>query len=230
MAAVIKSGKGLAVKLPGYIVDSLSLKEGDKLEFGMVDKTTASMKKLERTGKPDIEVMRRLNSIKFSERTKEAVDKLLSEEEKKILEKLIKKKIVSFYNKGKYADNGVYSISRDYYYLLTQRDKPEGLKKDFIVVDDMNKAMELMEEFKPKIRDGEILTVRSFNKKFYFVNSEMVDTLGSELFAQLGQKDTTVEELAKKTGKHEELVRAVLEILRESGDVIEKKKGLYSLA
>ncbi|MCD4740262.1 hypothetical protein K8R43_03665 [archaeon] len=229
MVAVIKEGQGLAVRLPDYIIESLSLQDGDEVEFAMVDDKNVKMSKLESVASPELDVLRKLNAIKFSERTKEAVDSKLTDSEKETLKQLIEKKIVSFYDKGKYTDRGVYSISRDYYYLITKK-PPKEMKCGFYVIDDSYRARELMEEFKPQIKSGDILSVRSFDKKYYFVSADVVNSTGSEIIAVLGEKDAGLEDLAKQLNVDKNLIKAVLEVLRESGDVIEKKKELYALA
>ena len=93
MASVIKEGRGLAVRLPNYIIESLSLQDGDEVEFAMVDEKNVKMSKLETVSSDELEVLRKLNSIKFSERTKEAIKLKLTDSEKETLKALIEKKI-----------------------------------------------------------------------------------------------------------------------------------------
>lgn len=230
MAVVERVGKELFIRLPQFLVDKLGIKEGTRVDFNVIDEKSFVVKRLEELGPAELDVLRKINKIRFSQRTKEAIDKALSVEEKKILEKLIKKGVVSFYNKGKYKQRGVYSISRNYYHLITERPTHQKLEKGYIIVDDPEEANRLIRELRDNIKSGEIVSLRSFDKKYYFVTSDLVNSVGSEIIANLEQGDMTLDELAENCGLEKDMIKAVIEILRESGDIIEKKKGLYALA
>jgi antitoxin component of MazEF toxin-antitoxin module/biotin operon repressor len=229
-----QGGKGLCVRLPSYVVEELGLREAQEVDFDLVDKKSVLMKKLEPIGAQELEVLSQLNEIRFAARTKNAVKKKLSPKQQAVLNKLLKKGVVSFYEKGKYKDKGVYSISRDYYYLLSKKQSPPpaqpSTQKGFQVVGDWEKAKNLMSENKKRISGGELYVVRSFDKRFYFVESSIVDSVNANVLDLLEQQSMSLEEISQKLGVETQLLKAVMEVLREQGEVIEKRKEVYSLA
>lgn len=230
MAVVEKVGKELVIRLPQFLVDKLGIREGNRVDFSVIDEKSFVVKKLEELSQTELNVLRKINRIRFSQRTKEAVDKTLSPEEKRVLDELVRKGVVTFYDKGKYKHKGVYSISRNYYHLLTGHPKHQKLEKGYVITDDPEEARKLMNELQEQIKSGEVASLRSFDKKYYFVSSDLVNSVGSEIIANLEQGEMTLDELAESCGLEREMVKAVIEVLRESGDIIEKKRGLYALA
>ncbi|MCD6415048.1 MAG: AbrB/MazE/SpoVT family DNA-binding domain-containing protein [Candidatus Diapherotrites archaeon] len=235
MAVVERVGEELAIKLPKFLVDKLGLKEGDRVDFNPIDEKSFVVKRLESLSSKELDVLRKINQIRFFQRTKDAVEKNLTVPEKKILDDLMKKGVVSFYNEGKYKQKGVYSISRDYYPLLVKRQAPKDLDKryldkGYIITEDPEEARNIIRDLQGQIKSGEVASLRSFDKKYYFVSSSLINSAGSEIVANLEQGSMTLDELAESCGLEKDLVKAVIEVLRESGDILEKKKGVYALA
>jgi len=102
--------------------------------------------------------------------------------------------------------------------------------KGYEVVEDRGTAMELMEQYKEKIATGRLFAVRAFDGKFYFVDSELVESIGSEIVNAMGNKEMSLEEIAKSCELERGMVKAVVEVLRESGEVLEKRREVYSVA
>lgn len=226
----------MAVLVPEHIAKALELREGDSVDFDLLNKELAAFKK-RGIADTEIDLLRKLSGIKFADRTKENVRKALSEEEQKVLGALVKRKAISFYDEGKYKGHGVYSISRDYYVLLSEPEKKPGPKKanalgdaGFRVVQSQGEAEALLSELEPTIKSGGVVAVRSFDKLFYFVSSDIVSREGSRIIAYLEEGDLTLKEIVGKCSLNEKLAKAVIEVLRESGDIIEKRRETYALA
>ncbi len=233
--------KGLVLKLPADMLQAVHLAEGDEVEFELVGNSMIGIKKAEELSSGERAVLEKLGKIKFADRNRENVRNALDESEYKVLGGLMKRGAVSFYEGGKYKEKGVYSISRNFYYYLTKPAEKSGEKrcgivkkcmgnKSHMVVKDFNQAKDVLTQLEPEIASGKIVVVRGFDKAFYIVAQEAVSDVGSCLFAALEVGDMTLDELGDKCGVERELCKSVLEVLRESGDIIEKKKELYSLA
>jgi len=226
MVKVAKQNGNLAVVIPNHVVDTLGLSDGTNVEWEILSDKTAGIKVTGLLSEVELIVLEKLMGVKFAERTKQKVQSVLTDEEQKALERLITKKAVSFYEEGKYKDNGVYSISREYYGLQAKK-KPQS---DYMIISDQRTAYETMEQMKESVKKGEWMSVRGFDEKYYFVSREAFDRVGSKVVAALKQGDLELKDLPGVCDEGEGICKAVIEILKEAGDVFEKKKGLYSLA
>jgi len=229
-------GKELWVKIPEDIAKALEVDENSVISFEMTDNELAGMKKSNSIGNDELVVLKKLIAIKFAKRTKENVGRALTEGEKKTLGKLMKKKAVSYYEGGKYKDKGVYSISRDYYSLIASK-KPEKNQivtvfggKQYIITDSMEHATNILSKLENEVKSGKVISVRGFDKKIYITTQEVLENVGSKIIASLENNELRLDELVKNCREEKELVKTVIEILRESGDLIEKRRGVYALA
>jgi hypothetical protein len=155
MVKIYKSTKGkLIVYLPFDVVDGLSLKEDDEVDFfRMNEKSFILAKKSDITnmimGKPQVQVqpkaaaqqlsqmqqsrssqqmpdeniavLKKIDTLRYENRTPENVSKLLNEQEKRILQRLVADKSVSIFKKN---SKETYSISKDIYDRFLMRKKP----------------------------------------------------------------------------------------------------------
>jgi len=234
---VEQRGRELWILIPEDVAKALALEPGDALSFEMLDAQLAGLKKAHAVSDDEMAVLRKINEVRFSERTKERLRTVLTEGEQKILGRLVKRGAVQFYQEGKYKDTGVYSITKDYYSFLAVPEKKPGNivhsvfgQKKYLVADDIERARELLTQLEEEVRNGDVVSVRGFDKKVYITTREAVESVGSKVVASLEKGELTLAAITKACNDDEGLVRAVLEILRESGDLIEKRRGVYALA
>ena len=228
---VEQRGRELWVMIPEDIAKALSINESDSLAFEVLDKEMAGLRKSGAVSDPELDVLKKLNEIKFSQRTKPTVRKALTDPEQRVLGTLVKKGAVQFYEGGKYKENGVYSIAKDYYSFLVSGKKPApspfGGKK-YLVTSSLDEAKTILSGFEKEVKNGDVVSVRGFDKKVYIATREAVDSVGAKITSSL-DNEKTLSEIASACGEGEGLVRAVLEVLRESGEVIEKRDGVYAI-
>lgn len=236
MPRVEQRGRELWVVIPEDVAHALSIDAGDVLSFEMLDKELAGIRKAHTVSEKELAVLKKLNEIKFAQRTKERVRAVLSDDGQKVLGKLVKKGAVQFYEGGKYKGHGVYSISRDYYSFLTAK-KPAGNiitkvfgQQHYMITDSMERAREVLSQLESEVKAGNVVSVRGFDKKFYITTREAMERVGSKIVAALESGEMPLAEIAKVCGDGEGLVKTAIEILRESGDVIEKRREVYALA
>lgn len=227
MVKVARKDGNLAVVIPEHVVEALGLSDGTNVEWEVLSDKTAGIKVTGLLSETELVVLEKLVGVKFAERTKEKVQSVLTDEEMKGLERLVKKNAVSFYEEGKYKGKGVYSISRDYYGL---HPKKKAELADYMIISDRRTVNEVMEKFADKIKKGEMLSVKGFDNNYYFVVRDAFDRVGSKIVAALKQGDLALRDLPGACGEEEAMCKAVVEILKEAGDVFEKRKDIYSLA
>ncbi len=121
MPKVKKSNNKFYVLIPPEMVDSLGIKEGEELVFEKRDASSFVVAKKgavpEGAGElseRELEILRKLDTMRYSERTKEKVDPMLTAAEKVVLAKMVEKKVVTLFRKDP-KEPYKYGISKGIY-------------------------------------------------------------------------------------------------------------------
>ena len=131
MPKVKKSNNKFYVLIPAEIVDSLGIKEGEELEFSKKDGSSfvvarkgadqvsgsvivgAGAGAVEMSEK-ELDLLRKLDTMRYNERTKEKVESMLNAGEKSTLSKMMEKRFVTLYRKDQ-KEPYKYGISKGIY-------------------------------------------------------------------------------------------------------------------
>jgi hypothetical protein len=251
------------------------LKEDDELDFfkfsenaflvakkediaALLSKNAPKNDEKNKLSNEEIAVLKKLDTLRYNMRSKQNVEKILNNDERKILYGLMKKNIVKvFTNEGKQE---LYSISKDVYDKFLMRKKEgekkiaEGPKKEinssleikekygiehedvkkleekgYVVLQTEAEAASISIALEESIKQGFVIGIRSFNKKFYIMLRSFFDKYAPQIIKILGGGEAKVEDIARMLGIEEEAARGILYLLAESGDVSEKKKDLFVL-
>jgi len=188
-------------------------------------------------------VLTKLLAIRFEQRVPAYVNKVLGKDEKPVLAELERKGFVNVFISTKYKD-GVYNI-RDRAYLLAQKGrmppKPQGgpiqaspndltslLKSQgFIVINDKNQARMLSESLSPEMKNGAVAGVKGFDGKFYVVTRSYLNQSQIAITKALNE-DMDAASVAAAAKLDPEGCMAVLRIMSEAGEILEKKKGVFA--
>ena len=284
---VYKQNNKLAVYLSREVVEKLGLHEDDEVDFfslegdSFVFAKKSDIAKMLASGKgevpqikeskdvaqrfhkeimlsqDEINVLKKMDELRYNERTKENVNKRLDQEGRRILQELENKKVVNLFSKG---NSELYSISNDIYNRFLMRKQPKQekgaekiekrekneisnlipriddenvrtLEKDgFVVLSSESEASLLSTKLEESIRRGFVLGTRAFNKKYYIALRSFIEKNGPKLVAKMKEGKSKIDDLASAAGISEDGARAVLYFLAESGEVSEKKRDLFSLA
>lgn len=225
------------------------------------DKTQDSESKtrLEPTAE-EIAVLRKLQTIKFSNRIPEYVNKVLTDPEKLLLKEMGKKGWVNVFQGRKYK-NGVYNIADKVYPLLKTQDarpktahqQPETqdsgqetrnrqraagnrsdtgnysllLSQGYLIIRDQRDAKALSEKLKSEMKSGSVLGVKGFDGAFYVVTKDYFSKASKTILGAL-KEEADVQSITENCKLETDGVQAVLRHLAESGEVIEKKRGVYA--
>ncbi|NUN11274.1 hypothetical protein HUU53_01370 [Candidatus Micrarchaeota archaeon] len=103
------------------------------------------------------------------------------------------------------------------------------LDKGFLVVQDEEKAKELSIQLEPEIKSGNVLGVRGFDKRYYIVSKWFLEQQSPKLYAFMKEKDCRVQEIADFLKISLEAAQSLVFVLKENGELLEKKQGLYKL-
>ena len=227
---VIKREKGCYLKLPEEFrgveeVELFPLKEGHYLlSFPLGAGKPAPQKKAESCEEA---VLRKIDSLGYSKRSPSQLHKLLCKEEQKALEKLVKEGKIAYIHNKKFKE-GIYVVERK-----GQEKRPldeasnelanQLFTNGYIILAGSKEAQGLSERLMKQ--KGSIMGVRGFDGKYYVVTSTYFQKVWGAL-SKLGE-EVTPEEAAEKSSLSIDGCKAVLKLLAEKGDYVEKKGGLY---
>ncbi|MEW6328727.1 MAG: hypothetical protein AB1468_01285 [Candidatus Micrarchaeota archaeon] len=284
IARVVRCGASLAGILPDEVCRKLGLRENDEVSFfevkpgvfvmirkdkvaeivresvgGAVEEAVGKLKEAapEARGEHEEEmnVLMKLEAIRFEARTPGAVGKALSREEQRTLGRLMEKGWVTLYKGGKYQKEGVYNIPKNIYPLVREmkikgareaREEPvEGEKREtaselkgipflekfgYLIVENENEAKNISGALERQIRAGDVLGTRAFDKKFYVARRWFYRDFRDKAESALRGRDMGPYELASALKIKEDGARVLLALMNADGDVIEKKKGKFGIA
>jgi transcription initiation factor IIE alpha subunit len=135
----VKSKNKFYVHIPPEVAESLAIKEGEELDVSKRDSTSFVVSKkgvvqpaativvgagvgaVELNG-AELELLKKLDTMRYNERTKEKVDAILTVGERAILSKLMERKFVTLYRKDP-KDQYKYGIAKSIYerFLMGKR-------------------------------------------------------------------------------------------------------------
>ncbi len=186
-------------------------------------------------------VLKKLLSIRFDRRTPANVEKELTEAERYILKDLEKKGMVNVFKGRKYPD-GVYNIKDNIYPILkgneppkpeaktepqAQPDSPSLRNRGFLTLKDKGEAMRLSQKLNAEMKKGDVIGIKGFDGRFYVVTREYLEKSEKAVNSVL-KEGMDVQSIAEAAKMDPEGCSAVMKLMAEKGDVLEKKKGIFS--
>jgi hypothetical protein len=191
-------------------------------------------------------VLRSLLAIRFEKRTPAYVAKELSEADLSVLRELERKGFVNVFRGQKYKE-GVYNIRDSIYPLLSAAGQaqaaavasPEAVPqhysgvsnllstRGFIIINDKNEARSLSEQLASEMKSGAVVGVKGFDGKFYAVTRAYF-TKAQAAIVPIMKEPMDADSIAAAAKLEPEGCRAVLRLMAENGDLIEKKRGIFA--
>ncbi|MFH0836482.1 MAG: AbrB/MazE/SpoVT family DNA-binding domain-containing protein [Candidatus Micrarchaeota archaeon] len=140
---------------------------------------------------------------------------------------LVSKKLLSGWAKDKVFSEISYRLKDG------AGDKDETLqllsKQGFFIISRAGEAKALSEKFEQEIKAGNVIGARSFDKTFYIVDKNYFVRVSQKMRKALAARPLTISALADEIKESVNGCKAVVEVLREEGELIEKKKGEFAL-
>lgn len=197
-------------------------------------------------------VLKKLLSIRFEKRVPAYVSKALAPPELETLRELERRGLVNVFRGSKYQD-GVYNIKDSIYPMLSgqaQRadaptseaanSKPNAGRpssysdsysllssRGFLIVMDKNEARSLSERLNSEMKSGAVLGVKGFDGKFYIVTRSYFNSAVAAISPIL-KDDMDGPSIASAAKLDSEGCLAVLRLMAENGEIIEKKRGVFA--
>jgi hypothetical protein len=174
-------------------------------------------------------VLMKLADIRFEKRVPQLINKDFSRQDREALMALEKKGAVTLIKSKKYP-GGVYSIQNDFYPQPQKREEEAAkpgeadlekqlFRDGYVVVSDSNSAQRLSDLLQKQ--RGAVTGVKGFDGKYYMVTKAFAGKVKAAL-VKMGGDYADPKEVGVQAGLHPDGVKAVLKILAESGEYMEK--------
>jgi hypothetical protein len=229
---IIKQEKGCYLRLPEEFrqmgeVELFKLKDGYYLLSSVIGGGAAP--KREKGAQEAL--IEKLESIIMRRRSPTYLKSVLGKEELKTLEELVKSGKVAYIHNKKFKE-GIYVINdsgkgrggRGGGGPENSQELTNALFASGYVIVSGNRDAQALSERLLK-QKGSILGVRGFDGKYYVVTANYFQKVSGAI-AQMGE-ETSPEDVAEKFGLPIDGCKAVLKLLSEKGEYIEKKGGIY---
>jgi hypothetical protein len=103
-------------------------------------------------------------------------------------------------------------------------------KNGFLVMQSETDAKEFSDSYSSRIKKKEIFGVRGFDKKYYIVKSSFVTKNESKVRTFLKNGAKSADKVAEALGVEPQGAIALLTIMNEEGELIERRRGTFALA
>ncbi len=225
---IIKQKKGCYIRLPEEFrniaeVELFQLRDGYYLLSAPLGGKAPAAAPPKKKTEPGAELLEKLESLPLNKRSPSRLNKILNNEERKLLEKMLKEGKVSYIHNKKFRE-GIYVVDRK---KRAERDSDDMANRLFangyIILRENKEAQKLSERLMKQ--KGSILGVRGFDGKYYVVTSNYFTKVAKAIYG-MGD-EVSPEEVAEKYGFSIDGCKAVLKLLAEKGEYAEEKGGIY---
>ena len=194
-----KHGDSLAIVLPEKLRKNSGAKEGDEYEFLELD-----------------------NDV-FALVSKEKIEKEAKQSVLALMLKKISEKDTGVFSSGEQFASSVVPKAAVAASNLVSSLLPNG----YAVIETEDEAKKFSSRLEQQIRSKEILGVRAFDKKFYVATAEYYGSVSPKIFSVISEKDSGLSEISSSAKLDEKACLTILNIMKDVGEIIEKKRGLF---
>ncbi|OIO27174.1 hypothetical protein AUJ14_00190 [Candidatus Micrarchaeota archaeon CG1_02_55_22] len=99
----------------------------------------------------------------------------------------------------------------------------------YLILQDELSAKDVSKKLESQIKQGLVLGVRGFDKKFYIVSREFYLSRLEKVREALGGIEFTVPGASAKIKESLNATKAVIQVMKDQGELIEKKMGVFKL-
>ncbi len=171
----------------------------------------------------------------LSKKVEGEFEKQLSDKEKQRFEELLKEGLIEKFKLNESYKKAIYRISSKGKKINKKNFDINSNAKTiesngFQVMVNEGQAKNFCEQFAGEIKENQIKGTRGFDGYFYAIDSSLLEELKPKIINALKQQNTvSLSQLNEKTSLPNPLIKGILEFLKEDGEVLEKRKGIYQL-
>ncbi len=209
-----------------YVFSEIELKEITE-KVACLIKTEENTETKEINTKQKITALLNDKSLDFKNKLEGRFEKLLNKKDLAVFKEMVEKKEIVLDKLSNKYKNFFYKVNNKSQSKETMDEKFEEFKKkEHVIFSQDSLAQKFSQTFTKQLQSGEIRGTKSFDRCYYVVSSSVFDKLSDQILKQF-EKDFTIKEVAEKLKVSEDLIKCVLEILKEECSIIERRKGVY---
>lgn len=103
------------------------------------------------------------------------------------------------------------------------------LGDSFLAIEDSEEIRKISYVLKNEINNGDVLGIRGFDRTYYIFKRSCYEKNKNLLLAILKEGNKTYEELKTKLDVKEQLLKGLIELTKEQGEIIEPKRGIFKI-
>jgi hypothetical protein len=135
----------------------------------------------------------------------------------------IKDEIKPKYEKGEYTNKNKTWVKEDF-------SVNKILDKGYKICENQQEAKDMSYKLKNGIRQGQVIGIKGFDNKYYIYKSEFFEKIKKQVLDHLKKhNELGLDELIGLTKKYDLVLRGVIEIMKEQGDIYEFKKNSFKI-
>ncbi|MFH0714902.1 MAG: hypothetical protein V1847_04215 [Candidatus Diapherotrites archaeon] len=244
MAKLLRVPKGPLLTLSEEEVKRLGLKEKHEYDF---EKSGQEWVLKERPNPMDERILTILRGRELKDRVEGVFEKVLNREEFARFQELLKEKKILKYKGGEQYKKAVYKLPEELEQKAEAKkeapkkpaEKKEADSEDpfsffekngFAIIRDDAMAKQFSDFYREAIQAREIMGLKEFDGNYLVVAEEMYNQTAPKVLEYLAQHEqASLQELGEYCKKEKALVKGVCALLRENGNLIEKRSELYRM-
>jgi hypothetical protein len=156
-------------------------------------------------------------------------EKYLSEKELKRFNELLKEGIIEKFKLNEKYKKAIYRIAQKKEKKFDFNSSTKTIEARGFQVLTPEQAKDFSAKFEKEIKEEKIKGIKGFDGYFYVIYSDLLEEMKPKILVQLKHGRISLNELKEKSMLPIELIKAVTEFLKEEGEIIEKRKGIYEL-
>ncbi len=171
----------------------------------------------------------------LSKKVEGEFEKQLTEKEKQRFEELLKQGLIEKFKLNESYKKAIYRIKlkkglTDKKEFNVNSPAKTIESNGFEVMVNENQAKSFCHEFSAEIKENKIKGIKGFDGYFYAIHSNLFEKTKPEVLTKIREtKNISLNDLTEKISLPKELIKGTIEFLKEEGDLIEKRNGLYQL-
>lgn len=166
-------------------------------------------------------------NLSVSEKLQGSFEKLLSKEDLLVFSEMVKNKEIVLCKLSDKYKNSFYTINKSFKKPQLYSEVVDNFNKNhFAILKDNKDLQDFKQEFEEKVSSGKIKGIKSFDGNTYVVDLELFLDIKEKILSQ-ETTSFTLDEISLKLNKNKELIKAVLEILKEEALILEKRKDSF---
>ncbi len=170
-----------------------------------------------------------LNDVNLTAKDKVegAFEKFLKSEDLKVFKELLRSKYIYIFKLSDKYKKGIYKVS-------DSAQKENNTFDDFdknscVIITNQNDASTFSQKHNDQIKANKIIGLKSFDGNYYVIDFLLFKQTKDKIFSLKLENTFSIKDIQDKLNLSEDVIKITLELIKEDGLVIEKRKEIYQL-